>query len=641
MSASLGSAVLELRADKGKLDADMQDAKRSVSKTLDSIGSSLQKYGRRMTTFVTLPLLALGKTAIDHASDTEESLNKVQVVFGDAADAIVDYSETSAEAMGMSQQQYLEAAGTLGNLFTAMQLGQQDAADMSANLVSLAADLASFNNLDPADVLTKLSAAMTGEAEPAKRLGMDLRATTVDAKAMEMGLADTTDQLTEADRMQARYALMIEQSHNALGDFAKTSDGLANSQRILKAEFENLLASLGQVLLPLAQKAVTLFQGWIAAFQALSPETKRIIVIVLGVVAALGPLLMIVGGIISAVGTILPVLGAIGGVLSGPLLLAIGAVVGAVALFRAAWVNDWGGIQEAFAALWEAIQPIFQELWSWIQYIIPIALEALSIYWNMVLLPAIQLVWGFVRDVVFPILAELFGWLAANLPAAIQALSSFWTNVLLPAISAVWSWMSGTLFPFLAALADFLGAVFGVAVTALAGLWQNVLQPALQIVGNYLGSTLQPVFEKFGNFMRGTVAPVVERVGRFLGGVFADALAKISDFIRDLTDKLHGFADSLRNIELPSWLTPGSPTPWEIGLRGIYDAMQDVVDKGLPRMEAQLRVLPEPASLSAGLDAGSASAQGMSVVQHYYFNDTTLDEGQLAATMRRMEALYA
>lgn len=200
--------------------------------------------------------LAVGsfiKDSVTAASDLNESVSKVGFVFGDSAGDINDWASTAATAMGQSRQQALEAAGTFGNLFTAMKIGQPQAAGMSKNLVGLAGDLASFNNVSPQEALDALRSGLTGETEPLKRFGVNLDDATLKAKAMELGLDDGKGVLNANAKAQAAYALIMEQTGTAQGDFARTSDGLANKQRILGAQFTDIKAQLGTALLPVLQ----------------------------------------------------------------------------------------------------------------------------------------------------------------------------------------------------------------------------------------------------------------------------------------------------------------------------------------------------------------------------------------------------
>ena len=113
----------------------------NVSKKLQDVGSSMTSLGKNMTVGLTLPIVGMGVAAIKAASDLDETKNKVNVVFGDMAESVMEWSKTSATALGMSREQALGAAATYGNLFTSLGLGQKPAADMSTSLVQLASDL--------------------------------------------------------------------------------------------------------------------------------------------------------------------------------------------------------------------------------------------------------------------------------------------------------------------------------------------------------------------------------------------------------------------------------------------------------------------------------------------------------------------
>ena len=195
--------------------------------------------------------------AIQKASDLAETQSKVKVVFGDSAKVIERMGRTSAAALGMSTNAALTAAGVYGNLFRAMGLTETKSAEMSTGLVQLAADLASFNNMDPTIVLDKLRAGLSGEVEPLRTLGVNLNMARIRTKALELGLADATGELTAAAKAQATYALIVEDTTLAQGDFERTSDGLANTQRALAAEMENVQTKIGEKLLPIMLQLAT------------------------------------------------------------------------------------------------------------------------------------------------------------------------------------------------------------------------------------------------------------------------------------------------------------------------------------------------------------------------------------------------
>lgn len=408
---TIATLAVRLIGDIREYNKSMTDAEKQAQKTANTIGKNLQdvgqsisSVGQKATLGLTLPIVALGATAISAASSLEETRNKANVVFGDMSQTVLDWSKTSATAFGQSQQQALDAAATYGNLFTALGVGQKPAADMSMSLVQLASDLASFNDADPSEVLLALRSGLSGEVEPLKKFGVAMNEATLKAKAMELGMGDNLQALTEAQKLQLRYALIMQQTTVAQGDFARTADGLANSQRTLKAQFTDAAAALGTQLLPLALKFVTFLTALIEKFAHLPPGMQKFIVIVLAVVAAVGPLLMVIGSIVSGVGALIPlltslapVLGTIGAVITGtvipaiasflaaiaPVILPILAIIAVVTLLYFAWKNNWLGIrdvtaaalawlQNAFANGVTFIKNIWQSLQPAIQYVLTI-----------------------------------------------------------------------------------------------------------------------------------------------------------------------------------------------------------------------------------------------------------------------------
>lgn len=200
--------------------------------------------------------LYLAKQSIEAAGDLGESINKASVTFGRSRKIILAWSKTTARALGTSRREALESASGFGQILKASGFTDKAAAHMSKTMVELAGDLASFHNLDTADALEKIRSGLVGEAEPLRTLGVLLSENAMQEEAYRLGIAKRGETLTEAQKVQARYHLILEQTSDAQGDFARTSGSMANQQRILSARFEDLSAKLGKKILPLALKLV-------------------------------------------------------------------------------------------------------------------------------------------------------------------------------------------------------------------------------------------------------------------------------------------------------------------------------------------------------------------------------------------------
>jgi len=295
-----------------------------LSTKITGFGKDLMGLGAKMTLGLTAPIAFGAKQVFDSASNMEESLSKVNVVFDDMSTSVVKWSKTSAQSMGLSQQAALEAAGSYGNLFQAFGVNQGAATKMSTSLVELASDLASFNNTSTDDALLALRSGLSGETEPLKKFGIAISDARLKEEAFSLGLIKSTkDALDPAAKSQASYSLIMKDSSLAQGDFARTADGAANRQRILSAEFENAKAGIGQGLLPVATKLFGVVGKLISGFNGLSPQMKNIILVGAGVLAAIGPITTIVGALTVAFGF---------------LLSPIGLIIGGIALVAAGFV---------------------------------------------------------------------------------------------------------------------------------------------------------------------------------------------------------------------------------------------------------------------------------------------------------------
>jgi hypothetical protein len=193
--------------------------------------------------------------AIRAASDFQEATSKVNVVFGRASKSIKDFADNAARNLGQSKQSVLDAAGTFGTFGKAAGLAGEDLAGFTTDFVTLSTDLASFNNTSPEEAVLAIGAALRGESEPLRRYGVLLNDAVLKQEAMTLGIYDGKGALTAQQKVLAAQAAIYKQTNDAQGDFMRTSDGLANSQRTLKAVFDDAKVALGQAFLKQAETA--------------------------------------------------------------------------------------------------------------------------------------------------------------------------------------------------------------------------------------------------------------------------------------------------------------------------------------------------------------------------------------------------
>lgn len=210
-------------------------------------------------------------SAITAYSDSVEEASKAETVFGDSVEQINEFVADSAVTLRASRTEATQAAAAFGAFFTGIGIAQGAAADLSQETVQLAADLASFNNLEFDEALQKLRSGLAGETEPLRQLGAGFNAAELQAKAFELGLGGVNGELTEAEKVTARLALITERTATAQGDAARTADQLAGRIRIARAQVLDLAPAFGEALLPVVETLLEVAPDLLLAIEGLVP----------------------------------------------------------------------------------------------------------------------------------------------------------------------------------------------------------------------------------------------------------------------------------------------------------------------------------------------------------------------------------
>jgi hypothetical protein len=254
-----------------KLLADISDFNKNLdkgAKDVDGFGDKMAAVGKKVGVALAAAAAAAGAMAIKigidgvkAASNLAETQSKVNVIFGESATAITKFASTAATQLGQTRQQAMDAASTFATFGKSAGLAGNDLVKFSTDLTTLSADLASFYNTSPEQAINAIGAALRGESEPIRAYGVLLNDATLKQEALNMGIYDGTGALSAQQKVLAAQAVILKQTGDAQGDFARTSGGLANQQRILTAQIENTKAMLGEALLPTVLKVVAFFNN--------------------------------------------------------------------------------------------------------------------------------------------------------------------------------------------------------------------------------------------------------------------------------------------------------------------------------------------------------------------------------------------
>lgn len=248
---------------------------KSIKSTRSGFRGLASTIGKFYATYW-MVMRAVGKigSAVDLASQLTEVQNVVDTTFGDMASKVDDFTKTSIQDFGMSELTVKQISSRFQALGTSIGISSEQVAngtavankalmsqnntlykttdsmaDMSLNLTRLAGDMASFYDVDQADVAKSLQSIFSGTIAPLRRYGLDLTQATLSEWAMKNGLDANIKSMTQAEKVLLRYNYVMANTQAAQQDFSRTANTWANSIRVLKQEFQAWGSIIGSVII--------------------------------------------------------------------------------------------------------------------------------------------------------------------------------------------------------------------------------------------------------------------------------------------------------------------------------------------------------------------------------------------------------
>lgn len=220
-------------------------------KSYMSLSSQMNSFMRNMAKLVSLKAIA---TYLGNAAEKFNSYYEAANLFGVSmkgltgeASAFINKMET---LLGIDPTEAMNNMATIQGLATSFGMASDKAYVLSKNLTQLGYDLASLKNIPVAESFTKIQAAISGELEPIRRLGVDLSQARLQQELLNLGYSQSVSSLSQADKAVLRYIAIMKQTTDAQGDFARTLSSPANMIRILQAQLNSLARSVGSLLYP-------------------------------------------------------------------------------------------------------------------------------------------------------------------------------------------------------------------------------------------------------------------------------------------------------------------------------------------------------------------------------------------------------
>lgn len=220
-------------------------------KSYMSLSNQLNGFVRSAAKLVSLKAIA---TYLGNAAEKFNSYYEAANLFGVSMKGLTGEASTFINKMetllGIDPTEAMNNMATIQGLTTSFGMASDKAYVLSKNLTQLGYDLASLKNIPVAESFTKIQAAISGELEPIRRLGVDLSQARLQQELLNLGYSQSVSTLSQADKAVLRYIAIMKQTTDAQGDFARTLSSPANMIRILQAQLNSLARAVGSLLYP-------------------------------------------------------------------------------------------------------------------------------------------------------------------------------------------------------------------------------------------------------------------------------------------------------------------------------------------------------------------------------------------------------
>lgn len=281
--------VLELddKAAKAALRKTESNFKKSIArmkKIATSLADSFKRAFKRMVSIaktgakiIVLSFLAISIAAIKVASDAQEIGSKFDTVFKDLADGSRKWAREFGDSVGRATQDVQNWMAGLQDTFVPLGFARDKAAELSKSLVALAVDVASFNNAADKDVIRDFNSALVGNHETVRKFGIIISEATLVQEALATGINKTASELTDLEKVQLRYNLILKGTSDAQGDAVRTGGSFANQLKRLMANMKEVLKAIGDIYIPIVTAGLVKINDFIQSnIKSIDEFSKKI-----------------------------------------------------------------------------------------------------------------------------------------------------------------------------------------------------------------------------------------------------------------------------------------------------------------------------------------------------------------------------
>lgn len=573
-----------------KANASINSLKNAASKVLGAVGIAVSVSG----------IASAITDCVNLSSEVEEMQNKFDVVFQGMTEDVEQWAQSYADSIGRNSADIKTYLADTQNLLVGMGMQRAEAAELDKQMVTLALDLASFNNLDSDVAVDAMTKALMGETEAAKTLGAVLNDNTRAQAMNTLGLQGSFDALDEATKMQVNYQAILNQSKDAIGDCERSMGSYQSTLRTFQSKLKELKIIIGQFFMPMFQKVLNFGTKGIVALrnivqrinefaQKVGGAEKILAVFAAALAATLA--VMNAGKIAAIAQGFSKVAKALGmTALKAVALFAVFLILALVIQDFIAFMSgdnsvigtlfDRAGIgaenaRQTIINAWEAIKTFLQNTWETIKSLAQTIWGSLTEWWaenGESIMNSFNTIWEGIKT----LLGVLWEAISSRAKQIFEDLKSFWDTwgaTIIEVFSIIWNTLIALIEPFIAAIAgiiDFLANVFtgnwqgawNAVLNICSAVWQMILA-VISGVWNSIVAIWSGLASWFGSIWEAAKSAVVEKITQIKDAIVNGFNAAI-EWIKSLPAQAYQWgADIINSIAN--------------GIRGAIGAVGDAV----------------------------------------------------------------
>ena len=473
------------------------------------------------------------------------------------------------------------------------------------------------------DILGDLNSGMDGmtAAEKSNIIGKIFNKTDLSSvNALLANTGSTWDDLQKS----------ISDSGGAAGQMADTQlDNLQGQITILKSALEGLAISFGELLMPAIKQIVGWVQKFVEWLNSLDDGTKKTVVTIALLAAALGPVLIVVGKVVSAVGTIMTVVPKIAGVintvkgafaalnttmLANPIVLIVAAIAALVAAFiylwnncdgfRQFWIDLWENIKQAAITAWEAVKSFLTTAWEAIKNTATTIFEALKAFFSTIW-EGIKLIFSTVAEVIKTIIVTYFNVYKTIITTVFNAIkivvTTVWNaikTVITTVVTAIQTFITTAWNTIKTVISTVVNAIRTVVSGAFNAMWTGITTT----VGNIV-TTIKTGFQTAVSFITGLAKSAVKWGTDIIDGIvkgIKNCIGKVKDAVSNVAETIKSFL----HFSVPD---EGPLTDYESWMPDFMSGLADGIEKSRGMVTKEMEKLMDTMNLEKMMPDMNAS----------------------------------